>query len=90
MTRTDAIKAGLWTALFTFIALFGASLLGWISDVVEWAGESGTGEFPDVTVLGKAAIAAFGAASAGLVNLVVRLTQVATGKGTGPSYTDAV
>lgn len=86
MTRTDAIKAGLWTALFTFVALFGASLLGWISDVVEWAGESGTGTFPDVTVLGKAAIAAAGAALAGLVNVVVRLGQVATGHTTGPTY----
>jgi hypothetical protein len=87
MTPSNEVKAALWTALFTFVALFGASVFGWVQDVTEWASTSGTAVFPNVTVLGKAAVSALGAAAAGLVNFVVRWAQ-AQGviPGAGPNY----
>jgi hypothetical protein len=86
MTNLDAIKAGCWTALFTFVGLFGLSLVGWLQDVTTWASSSGAEQFPDFTTLGYAAVSAATAAVVGLLNAVVRLAQVATGKGTGPTY----
>ena len=89
MTNKDAIKAGLYTALWTFIALFGLSFVGYLNDVVEWAtGDGATIVFPDPYVLVKAAAAAVSAAAAGLVGTLVRLAQVATGRGDVPKYTD--
>lgn len=87
MTTSDAVRAGLWTALFTFITLFGLSALGWLNAVLSWAQDgSGAVVFPDARVLVKAAISAGVAALVGLVNLVVRLAQARLGLGTGPSY----
>jgi hypothetical protein len=71
---TDSVKAALYTALWTFIGVFGVSLLGWIGDVAVWA-SSDTEMFPSVTPLGKAAVAALAAAAAGFVGWVVRWTQ---------------
>lgn len=85
----NAIKAGAFTALWTFIALFGLSFVGWLNDIVEWASADGaTVVFPDPSVLVKAAAAAVASAAAGLVGLVVRLAQVATGSGDVPQYTN--
>lgn len=83
----NAIKAGLWTALFSFITLFGLALVGWLQDVMAWASEEGAGaSFPDFTTLGYAAASAATSAVIGLVNGVVRSIQAVTGKGTVPSY----
>lgn len=85
---TDELRAALWTAAFTFAALFGTSVLGWVQAVIEWANSGGNVDvFPDVTVLGKAAVAAAGAAITGLLNWAVRAAQ-ARGvlPGRGPTY----
>lgn len=91
MTTQDAFKAALWTALFSFLALFGVSLIGWTGDVVEWANNEGATAFPSLSVLGYAAVSAFGAAMTGLLNFVVRFAQSKGVFGqsaveTGPSY----
>lgn len=89
MTNKDAVKAGLYTALWTFIAFFGLSLVGWLNDVLGWAGSDAADlTFPDPTVLMKAAVSAAAAAASGLVGTIVRLAQVATGKGDVPQYSD--
>lgn len=88
MKIPDALKAALWTALFTFVALFGLSLVEWLQDVAAWAGDQTPSEFPSVSVLAKAAVAAVAAAVTGLVNWGVRAAQAATGRGTVPSYGD--
>ena len=84
-----AVRPALMTALFTFIAIFGAALTGWLTEVIGWlevidAPEQS--EFPDPTVLGKAAVAGVVAAASGIVNFVVRYAQVTLGKGTVPTY----
>lgn len=84
-----AVRPALMTALFTFIAIFGAALTGWLTEVIGWleaidAPEQS--EFPDPTVLGKAVVAGVVAAAAGIVNFVVRYAQVMLGKGTVPTY----
>ena len=87
MTNKDAIKAGLYTALWTFIALFGLSLVGWLNDLVANAsGDEAQIVFGDPAVLIKAAVSAAAAAASGLVGTVVRLAQVATGRGEGVHY----
>ena len=87
IANKNAIKAGIYTALWTFIALFGLSTVGWLNDVVGWAGSEGaTVAFPDPSVLMKAAASAAAAAASGLVGAVVRLAQAATGRGDVPQY----
>lgn len=91
MSPRDALKSALWTVLFSFIALFGVSLIGWIGDVTEWASSSGQAAFPSLSVLGYAAVAAFASASIGLVNFAVRFAQAKgvfgeKAQATGPSY----
>lgn len=88
---TDQLKAALWTALFTFIGLFGTSVLGFVQAVIEWANAGGGPEvFPDATVLGKAAVSAAGAAVVGLINFVVRFAQSKQLlPGQGPTYPPA-
>lgn len=87
MTKKDAIKAGAYTALWTFIALFGLSLIGWLNDLGEAVSSSdGTISFGDPAILIKAAVSAAAAAASGLVGTVVRLAQVATGAGEGVKY----
>lgn len=84
---SDSLKAAGWTALFSFLAVFGVGLLGWIADVAAWAGTDGA-EFPSVTVLGKMVVAALAAAASGFVNWVVRYAQSRNVlPGNGPSYT---
>lgn len=87
MTNKDAVKAGLYTALWTFIALFGLALVGWLNDIGEAASANdGTIFFGDPAVLVKAAVSAAAAAASGLVGTIVRLAQVATGRGEGVQY----
>jgi hypothetical protein len=81
-TTSDAVKAGAFTALWAFIALFGATLLGWTADVIDWAQDWGTtgvpADFPNMSVLAAGAISALGSAAAGLVGTIVRLAQAKT------------
>lgn len=87
MTTLDAFKAALYTALWTFIAIFGTSLLGWLDAVSEWATSDGaTVAFPDGDVLVKAGLAAAVAALSGLVAFTIRQAQVLLRLGTGPTY----
>lgn len=71
---SNSLKAALYTALWSFLGVFSVSLLGWLGDVATWAGTDGA-EFPAVTPLGKAAVAAFAAAASGAIGWVVRIAQ---------------
>lgn len=85
----NAVKAGAFTALWTFIALFSLSLLGWLNDLVDAASTTdGSIIYPDPAVLVKAAVSAAAGAAAGLVGLIARLAQAATGIGANsiPKY----
>ena len=59
---SDPARRALRTAVQAFLAVFGLALLGWLQAVVEWT--STRGEFPDLSVVGLAAVA--GAASAAI------------------------
>jgi hypothetical protein len=71
---SSKLYAAIKTALISFATLFAVSLAGWLTDVMEWAGDT-TGDFPSVSPLGKAAVAALAAALIGLVNYLVNLGQ---------------
>lgn len=86
---TNPTKAGLWTALFSFVTLFGAALVGWLTDLTEWATPGSGAQFPDPTVLRSAAVAAAASAGIGVVNFAVRWVQARTGTGEVPTYTKA-
>jgi hypothetical protein len=81
MAIPNSLKAGFYTAVFSFITLFGASLIGWLNDVVEWASNDGTVAFPDGSGVAKAAASAAVASLIGLVNFVLRWVQDRTGVG---------
>jgi hypothetical protein len=84
-----AVRPALMTALFTFVAVFGAALTGWLTEVIGWleaVDAPEQAEFPDPSVLGKAAVAGVVAAASGLVNFAVRWAQVMLGKGSVPVY----
>lgn len=87
MTTKDGIKAGAWTSLWVFIVLFLVSLLGWLAQVAAWAGSEGVADFPQLSTLAYAVVAAFVAALTGLVNAIVRIGQ-SKGiiPGNGPVY----
>lgn len=83
----NALKAGAYTSLWTFIGMFALALFGWLGDVQAWATADGAATvFPDPSILVKAAIAAVAAAAGGVVGTFVRLAQVVTGKGDLPQY----
>lgn len=71
----DALRAAAWTALFSFVTLFGASVAGWLQDVAAWASSSGREPLPGLSVLGYGFVAAAAAAAIGLVNFIVRAAQ---------------
>lgn len=75
----DAIRAGISTARWSFIATFGLTATGWLSEVAEWAQDwSTTGDpsgFPSLSTLAAAAVSAAAAALAGLVATIVRYAQ---------------
>jgi hypothetical protein len=88
MTLPNSLKAGLYTAAFSFITLFGAALTGWLNDFVMWASSDGATAIPDGSTLAKAAAAAAGASLIGLVNFVLRWAGDRTGIGPEtPTYT---
>jgi hypothetical protein len=90
MPTSAAFKSALYTALWTFIALFGLALGHWLIDLTNWAADTHHAViFPDPGVLVKAAVAAVGAAGAGLVSFVVRFVQGRLGVGSVPVYVKA-
>jgi len=83
---SNSVKAGLWSALFAFLGVLLPALLGFVGDVADWAG-SVDGEFPSVSPLGKAVVAAMAAAVTFLLNFGFRWFQErGTLPGNGPAY----
>lgn len=72
---SNPLKSALWSALWTFVGLFGVTVAGFLAEIAEWAGANGAQPFPDVSVLGYAVISAVVAAVSGLVAFVVRTAQ---------------
>lgn len=68
MTIPHELRAAIRTAFFTFGGLFLAAVAGWVQDVTEWVSAGGVDVFPDVTIVGKVAVTAVGAAFVGLIN----------------------
>lgn len=64
--QSQAIRAAWRTFWQAFVPLFAISLIGWMQQVVTWA-TSSDAVFPEVSVLGKAAVTA---TIAGVVALV--------------------
>lgn len=82
---SNELRAALTTAVVTFLTLFTAAAVGFVGQLQEWA--STGGEFPDISVLGRAAVSAALAAAAGLVNFVYRWLQAQEVlPGRGPTY----
>jgi len=69
---SDRTKAALHTAWMTMLGSFIPSLLGFLSDIQKWAGDTDHASFPSVNPLGKAAAAAVAGAFALVVNLIFR------------------
>lgn len=78
MTKDAFIRAAR-TALWSFIGLFGMSLVGFLQQVIEWANAGGEVAFPSVSVLGFAAISAAVSAIIGLVSFVANAAEDARG-----------
>ena len=68
LTDHPAARAALRVFVYTFISVFGLALMGFLSDVTEWA--TNDAPFPDVSVLGKAVAAGLTSAVSGLLALV--------------------
>lgn len=83
------LRAGVTTAWFTFLALFGLSVLDVLADLLAWASAEDA-PFPDLSVLGKALVTATASAAAGIVNAVVRFAQERIGRGNPPIYPSQV
>lgn len=71
----NALKSAGFTALWAFLGVFGLAVLDVLNDVGRWASDHGRTPFPDLSVLGFAAVAAACSAAAFVVNVVVRLAQ---------------
>ena len=70
-TWPDPVRRALCTFAQTFVGLFLISVAGWLATVVTWAQcTTACTAFPDLTPLGKAAVAAFGAAAVAAVSFV--------------------
>lgn len=82
----DQVKAALATALFTFLSVFGGSLIGFVQSLIDWVNNAGPA--PDPSVLKSALFSAIAAAGVGAVNYVFRTVQAKTNvlPGTGPRY----
>ena len=75
-----SLKPALFAALWTFLGVFGSTLVGWLEAVAGWLEMFGTpeaGEFPDPSVVGKAFVAGVTAAFAGLTSFVARMIGAA-------------
>jgi formate hydrogenlyase subunit 3/multisubunit Na+/H+ antiporter MnhD subunit len=81
----NSAKAGLWTALWTFIGTFALlTLTPWVGDVAEWAAAEGSLDFPDLDTLAYGAVAALTSAASGFIGFVVRVVQGHTSIPGGP------
>jgi len=86
----DQFKSGLWSSLWTFLALFAVTALKFLSQIAEWAGSNGHQPFPDVSVVGYAVISAVVAALSGLIAFAVRVLQAKNVvPGNAPVFPDA-
>lgn len=77
------------TAVFVFVSGVGATLVGWLNDVIGWATAGGATPFPDSSILRGAVFSAGAAALTGLVNSVFRAVQERLRFGLTPDYTPA-
>lgn len=84
--KSNAFRAAVNTAWQTFLGVFLLALLGFLGDVVGWLNETGAGEFPSVTPLGKAAVAGAAAAASFLVTWLIRTIQQTRNPLSGPHY----
>lgn len=71
----NALKSGLWTALFSFLGLFVPTVLSWTQQVSKWASTSGHAPLPGLSTLGYAVVSAGSAAVAGLIAFLFRALQ---------------
>lgn len=71
-------RSGLRVAVYTFIAQFALSLVGFLSKVAGWATSAEAIDFPAVEPLGKAAVAAFVAALSGLIGFAYNKLPMTT------------
>lgn len=67
----DRLYAAFKTFLAVFLSLFCVSLLGWLGDLQEWAGNGG--DFPSISVLGKALVAAVAGGIAAVASWILNL-----------------
>lgn len=81
----NSVKAGLWTALWTFIGTFALlTLTPWVGEVAQWAQAEGSLDFPDLSTLAYGAVAALTSAASGFIGFVVRVVQGHTSIPGGP------
>lgn len=73
--RPNPLKAAMFGALWAFLGAFFPALLDFTSAVYEWADSNGVAEFPEVSILGYAAVAALTSGFAFTLALVVRVGQ---------------
>ena len=85
MRLPNWLRAGVATAFFVAVPGFLLSMVGWLQDLASWAAGD-TVEFPDPSVVRKAAVALVLAVVLGAINAAVRYVQERTGKGTTPVY----
>lgn len=72
------VRSALRVFVYTFIAMFSLSLLGFLADVQDWASSDNL-DFPSVAPLGKALAAALASSLAGLFSFVYnKLPRTAT------------
>jgi hypothetical protein len=63
------LRSALRVFVYTFLATFVPSLLGWLGDILDWTAQDGT-VFPSVDALGKAIVAAVVGAFAAAIAFV--------------------
>jgi hypothetical protein len=82
----NALIAARNVAGWTFVTLFGTTVLGFAQDVVGWSSSSGADPFPGLSVLGYGVVSALAAATTGAVAGAVRWAQGRLGRGNPPAY----
>jgi hypothetical protein len=71
----DALKSAFRVWVFTTLGLFIPGLLGWITEVTQWANQKGAPAFPDPSNLAYLFVAALTAAFPAAVAGIVRLAE---------------
>lgn len=83
-TRHPELRSAIRVFFYTLIAGLVPALLGFLGDVAQWANDNST-PFPEVSVLGKAAVSAVVAALSGLIAFVYnKLPKTATARYDAP------